>query len=131
MSRIALLQPGAMGVTVGAALRASGHQVCFPANGRSAATLERAGLANFQEAPGWRSIPLERLAFEQPELVAAAFFDPGAVDTFPWSAARHPLARRQLIEHPVVSLDGAWTACGGWFVLDAVEALAAEPPASP
>lgn len=85
--------------------------------------LHAAGLANFQQEPGWRSLPLERLAREQPDLVAAVFW--GATNHYDsWSAARHPIARRQLRERPVVSLQGAWTACGGWFLLDAVEALA-------
>ena len=85
--------------------------------------LRAAGLVNFQQEPGWRSLPLERLAREQPDLVAAVIW--GATnhaDT--WSAARHPIARQQLRERPVVSLEGAWVACGGWFLLDAVEALA-------
>ena len=40
-----------------------------------------------------------------------------------WSAARHPLMRTAS-QHPVIGLEGAWTACGGWFVLDAAEAMA-------
>ncbi len=87
--------------------------------------LTTAGLANFQTEQGWRALPLERLAYEQPDLVAAAFFE--VIETHPdaWSAMRHPVARRQLTERPVVPLNGAWTACGAWFILDAVEALAA------
>ena len=85
--------------------------------------LRAAGLANFEQEPGWRSLPLERLAREQPDLVAAVFW--GATNHYDsWSAARHPIARRQLRERPVVSLHGAWIACGGWFLLDAIEALA-------
>lgn len=83
-----------------------------------------AGLENFEAAPGWRSLPLERLAYEQPDLVAGAFFDDMANRPHLWSAARHPIARAQLEEGYVVPLQGAWTACGGWFLLDAVEALA-------
>ncbi len=84
-----------------------------------------AGLENFQRRPGWRPLPLERLAYERPDLVAAAFFDSAAGPVNHWSAARHPVARRRLAEADAVPLRGAWTACGGWFVLDAVEALAA------
>ena len=82
-----------------------------------------AGLENFQGQPGWRSLPLERLAYEQPDLVAAAFF--GSLNNQPdgWSPARHPIARAQLVERPVVTIEGAWTACGAWFLMDAVEAL--------
>ncbi|MCE2487867.1 MAG: ABC transporter substrate-binding protein [Desulfurellaceae bacterium] len=85
--------------------------------------LRAAGLANFQREPGWRSLPLERLAHEQPDLVAAVIWGATNHDDN-WSAARHPIARQQLRERPVVSLEGAWVACGGWFLLDAIEALA-------
>ena len=82
-----------------------------------------AGLENFQGQPGWRSLPLERLAYEQPDLVAAAFF--GSLNNQPdgWSPARHPIARAQIEERPAVTIEGAWTACGAWFLMDAVEAL--------
>ncbi|MGB3710400.1 MAG: ABC transporter substrate-binding protein [Erythrobacter sp.] len=83
-----------------------------------------AGLENFQDRPGWSALPLERLAYERPDLVAASFFEDEAGYVHNWSAARHPVAQAQLRELPVVSLEGAWTACGGWFLLDAVEALA-------
>ena len=41
--RLALLHPGAMGVTIGAALVASGHEVIWPDADRSDATRQRAG----------------------------------------------------------------------------------------
>ncbi len=80
-----------------------------------------AGLSNFETRAGWRPIPLERLAYELPGRFVYARFEGGAG---PWSAARHPLLRRQLQRAPVTQFEGAWTACGGWFILDAVEALA-------
>ena len=86
--------------------------------------LRAADLNNFQEQPGWRSLPLERLAYEQPDIVAAAFFDVRTNHPDAWSAMAHPIARAQLRDRPTVSLNGAWTACGGWFLMDAVEALA-------
>lgn len=86
--------------------------------------LASAGLHNFQHEPGWRALPLERLAREQPSLFAAAFFGGPSRDLNRWSGARHPVVREQLAVRDVVPLDGAWTACGGWFLLDAVEALA-------
>jgi iron complex transport system substrate-binding protein len=86
--------------------------------------LTRAGLANFQAEPGWRPLPLERLAYEQPSLIAAAFFGASTNHLDSWSPSRHPVARAQLRARDVVPLDGAWTACGGWFLVDAVEALA-------
>ncbi|MCA8893461.1 MAG: ABC transporter substrate-binding protein, partial [Hyphomonas sp.] len=36
--------------------------------------LKAAGLQNFEEEPGWRDIPLEKLAYEQPDVIAAAVF---------------------------------------------------------
>lgn len=68
--------------------------------------------------------PLERLAYQRPDVIAAAFYDGATGQTDRWSAARHPVARAQLAERPVVALEGAWTSCGGWFLVDAIEALA-------
>ena len=83
-----------------------------------------AGLDNFQTQPGWREIPLERLAYEQPDLIVPAFFDSLADHPDAWSPMRHPVARAQLQARAVVPVEGAWTACGAWFLVDAVEALA-------
>ncbi len=83
-----------------------------------------AGLANFQTRPGWRELPLERLAYEQPDLIVPAFFDSLTDHPDAWSPMRHPVARAQLQAEAVVPIAGAWTACGAWFLVDAVEALA-------
>ena len=83
-----------------------------------------AGLTNFQHRPGWNPIPLERLAYERPDLIAAASFEGAAGSLHHWSAARHPVAQERLGDLPMVTLDGAWTSCGGWFLIDAIEALA-------
>ena len=82
------------------------------------------GYTNFQSSPGWRSLPLERLAYEQPDIVAAAFFESRTNHPDAWSPMKHPIARKQLSQRTVVPIDGAWTACGGWFLMEAVEALA-------
>lgn len=87
------------------------------------AMFRAAGLTNFQTAPGWGTIPLERLAYATPDVVATAFQDTRWRRPDPWSAAGHPLVRR-LAGRPTATLSGASTACGGWFVLDAVEAMA-------
>lgn len=87
--------------------------------------LVAAGLENFQTQAGWQPIPLERLAYDSPDLVAAAFFDTHTNHPDGWSPMRHPVARAQLSDRQTVALKGAWTACSGWFLLDAVEALAA------
>ena len=86
--------------------------------------MQAAGLDNFMDRPGWHSLPLERLAYERPELVVAAFFDAKTNHENAWSPSRHPIAKRELTEAPRVNLQGAWLSCGGWFILEAVEALA-------
>lgn len=84
-----------------------------------------AGFSNFEDRPGWRSIPLERLAYEQPDIIAAAFFDQLTNHPDSWSPMKHPVAQRQMSDQTVVPLQGSWTACGGWFIIEAIEALAA------
>ncbi len=83
--------------------------------------LTLAGLENFQTQSGWRDLPLERLAYEHPDLIAAAFFDTDVENG--WSAMRHPIARHQMEHHPAIALKGSWMSCGAWFAMDAVEAL--------
>lgn len=87
--------------------------------------LHAAGLKNFAARRGWYPVPLEELAYRQPDVVAGAFFGAQAKPAAIWSAARHPVAQRQMTERPSVMIDGAATACGGWFIVDAVEALSA------
>lgn len=85
--------------------------------------IAEAGLDNFDERTGWRPIPLERLAYEAPGVYAVPVFEDehNRVGT----AFRHPLAARRVRAGPVAALDGATTSCGGWFLADAIEALAA------
>lgn len=91
--------------------------------------LEEAGLANFDDGRGWRAIPLERLAYEAPDVYVTPRFD-RADQNVVWTPFRHPLAVRRVQAGPTISLDGATTSCGGWFLADAVEALAAGAAAS-
>lgn len=86
--------------------------------------MRAAGYRNFETTPGWRPLPLERLVAETPDMVAFARF--GATDTSPWTATRHPQMRAVLAQKPVAMLDGAWTDCGGWFAVEAVETMAAQ-----
>ena len=88
------------------------------------AMLTGGGLRNFEARAGWVPLPLERLAYQHPDVVAAAFFDTRWRAGDPWSAAAHPVAKAGLARVPHVALSSAWTSCGGWFLLDAVEALA-------
>ena len=84
-----------------------------------------AGLDNFQRQGGWRPIPLERLAYETPDLVAMVTFGARADRDGAWTPIRHPVVKRRMRALPVATLDGATTSCGGWFLAGAVEALAA------
>ncbi|WP_300393419.1 ABC transporter substrate-binding protein [Henriciella sp.] len=84
-----------------------------------------AGLDNFQQTPGWRPIPLERLTRDQPDIIVPALFNADhAASPDVWSPMHHPIARTQLARKDVVPIEGAWTACGAWFLMDAIEALA-------
>ena len=83
-----------------------------------------AGLSNYSENPGWHSVPLEQLAYERPDLVAAAYFNAKTNHDNAWSASRHPMAKRELSDNERIDLDGAWLSCGGWFLIEAIEALA-------
>ena len=83
-----------------------------------------AGFENFEAKAGWRSLPLERFAYERPDMVAAAFFDTNSLEKDSWSPMRHPIARAQIAELPTVALNGSWMSCGAWFSMDAIEALA-------
>lgn len=85
--------------------------------------IETAGYRNFQTQPGWQPLPLEQLAYARPDRVAMAWFGRRDYNPDQWSAARHPLMDHAS-DQPPIGLEGAWTACGGWFVLDAAEALA-------
>jgi iron complex transport system substrate-binding protein len=54
-----------------------------------------------------------------------AFFTAQSPHQDYWSQARHPLVRQMLADLPVARLDGGATACSGWFMVDAMEAMAA------
>jgi len=87
--------------------------------------IQAAGYLNYQAQPGWHELPLERLIFDSPELVAMAYFEKQTDQVNSWSAMRHPVARRQLQKAVVIPMQGAWTACGGWFLMDAIEKMQA------
>ncbi len=82
-----------------------------------------AGLDNFSDEPGWRSIPLERLVYETPRVYAVPVFQ-RTNHNMVWTPFRHPVAVRRVQAGPTLSIDGATTSCGAWFLADAVEALA-------
>ena len=89
-----------------------------------------AGLRNYEQAPGWHDLPLERLVKESPDVVAAAFYSSIHKTPGNWSSSRHPVALAQLSKAETIPLNGAWTACGAWYLIDAIEALSETGKAS-
>ena len=87
------------------------------------AMINAAGLSNFETRPGWHPLPLESLAYDQPDIAVSAFFADQNDHVMAWSSSRHPIARDLRSLPASVALDGASTACGGWFIADAMEAL--------
>lgn len=85
--------------------------------------IQAAGLINFEQREGWTSLPLESLAYAQPDFVVGAFFGAAGKPAAIWSASRHPVAQRLIGGPNSIQIDGSTTACGGWFVADAVEAM--------
>lgn len=85
--------------------------------------ISEAGLQNYETAPGWRALPLERMVGAKPDMVAAAFFDDPARSLDMWGVMRHPVAKTALSGRPRMDFDSAWVSCGGWFAMDALVAL--------
>ncbi|MEO1080362.1 MAG: ABC transporter substrate-binding protein [Pseudomonadota bacterium] len=86
--------------------------------------LATAGLQNYETRSGWHPLPLEALVYDTPERVASSFFGVASNHKNAWSAARHPIANQLRERGSTITLDGATTACGAWFIADAAEALA-------
>ena len=86
-----------------------------------------AGLKNFVQNSGWRDLPLERLVSDRPDQLAKATFGHEKTHVDPWTRSRHPLAKELVRSTPGVELEGAWTSCGAWFLIDAIEAMAKTP----
>lgn len=84
----------------------------------------KAGHQNFNQTPGWRSLPLEDLTHDTPDLIALGYHESLGTHTDTWSATRNPIAQDLLKEKPVVKLDGATLSCPDWTIVDAIEALA-------
>lgn len=83
--------------------------------------LTASGMTNFVAKPNWQALPLEALSIEQPDRYVYAQFS-GASGQ--WSSARHPILRRGMASGEVIEIEGAMTSCGGWFLMDAIEAIA-------
>ena len=64
--------------------------------------LTHAGYENYQQAPGWRSLPLEKMATDPPDLIITSFYDTDAPSPNSWTAAHHPIARSLIADKPVI-----------------------------
>lgn len=89
------------------------------------AMMRAAGFENYETTPGWRPLPLERLAADPPDVVIAASFGARADHQDFWSAARHPIARDLLVTRPVAAVNGALTSCSAFVLVDGIEAMRA------
>ncbi|MBI1250317.1 MAG: ABC transporter substrate-binding protein [Alphaproteobacteria bacterium] len=89
--------------------------------------IAQSGYRNYMTRPGWNPLPLESLPYEAPDIVLFASFGAEADDTNRWSPTRHGLAQRALAQTRQISINGAATACAGWFIADIADALAGAP----
>jgi len=74
---------------------------------------------------GWVPVDLESLALDPPDLFVTAFFDKRERHVDNWSPSRHAFLRGLLASRPTVHLPSRVVACSAWFVIDAIEAIAA------
>ena len=93
--------------------------------------LVAAGLKNYVRKPGWHPIPLEQMVYKNPNLIATAFYESDNNQRNAWTLTNHPVAQNIFSNTNLVPVQGAWTACGGWFVVDAIAALARQAQGSP
>ncbi len=82
-----------------------------------------AGLENAIASAGWPSLPLETIAGDPPDVIVTAFYGSTFGGLSSWSEAQHPVITELLRTRPVIALDAAQVACGGWFIADAAAAL--------
>lgn len=82
-----------------------------------------AGYENYERRNGWRSLPLERLAYTYPDIVVTSFFEFLQQESQSWSSVRHPIIENLVQERKQIALHSSWVSCGGWFIIDAVKAL--------
>ncbi|NNU14737.1 ABC transporter substrate-binding protein [Parvularcula sp. ZS-1/3] len=89
--------------------------------------LSRGGFENFEQRPGWRTLPLENLAYQTPDHIVTGFFDSEADFAGWWGPMRHTLAAGLLEDTPRTDLSGALLSCGAWPLAEAAKQLRAAP----
>lgn len=87
-----------------------------------------AGVDNMSAALGtspWHPLNLEALALSPPDMIVAGFYDLRSGKLSNWSLSRHEFLRRQGEIRPVARIPSREIACAAWFVVDAIEEIAA------
>ncbi|MCR9129399.1 MAG: ABC transporter substrate-binding protein [Alphaproteobacteria bacterium] len=85
--------------------------------------------ANFENAAardgaaGWRSLPLEGLIDQEPDLVVTAFFDGASAPVDSWSMGRHPVFQDLFERSTRIELDGADVSCSSWTLAAAARRI--------
>ena len=90
--------------------------------------MQTAGVENMSAALGtspWHPVNLEALALSPPDMIVAGFFDLKSGKLSNWSLSRHEFLRRQGDIRPVARIPSREIACAAWFVVDAIEEIAA------
>ncbi len=85
--------------------------------------IHAAGYENYDTRKGWHALDLEALHLTPPDKLAFGFWDIQDSYKDNWSLARHSIFKNTMANTPTTPLAGSWTACGGWFIFDAIHAL--------
>lgn len=70
---------------------------------------------------GWRTVSLEELVMNPPDVFIGSFFDDRNVARSSWSPARHPRLTAMMGEVRTVPVPGRFLSCSGLFSVDAAE----------
>lgn len=90
--------------------------------------MREAGVENVSADLGnspWHPINLEALALSPPDMIVAGFYDLRSRRLDNWSLSKHHFLQRTMDEKPVAFIPSREIACAAWFVIDAVEEIAA------
>lgn len=80
---------------------------------------------------GWRTIPLEHLVLNPPDVFIGSFFDDSDVARSSWSPARHPQLSALMETVPTIAVPGRFLSCSGLFSVEAAEFIRAALEKSP
>jgi len=86
--------------------------------------MHAAGLRNATAAPGFQSVPPERLVANPPDGFVLGFFDAPSLSAYQWSLGHNRMVRRLVEDRAIGALPEAVSGCPAWFVGEAVAQLA-------